>query len=133
TTDSAGAVARNAGTVDTGCSPVAPATCDFSQALAADGRIAPNGDTFAQSFLRWDPADATSPDGYLGDARAFHKVIGGTYVPPGSSQPVNKFAIFDTAGNVVGQTDSFTVSGKLAGPLQADVASVDFGHQPSGV
>ncbi len=47
-----------------------------------------------------------------------------------SSQPVNKFAIFDTAGNVVGQTDTFTVSGKLAGPLQSDVASVDFGHQP---
>ena len=132
TTDAAGALPRNAGTVDTGCSPVAPATCDFSQALAADGRIAPNGDTYAQSFLRWDPADATSPDGYLGDARAFHKVIGGTYVPPGSSQPVNKFAIFDTAGNVVGQTDTFTVSGKLAGPLQADVASVDFGHQPAG-
>ena len=132
TTDAAGALPRNAGTVDTGCSPVAPATCDFSEALAADSRISPNGDTFAQSFLRWDPAEIASPDNYLGDARAFHKVVGGTYVPPGESQPVNKFAIFDTAGNVVGQTDTFTVSGKLAGPLQADAASVDFGHQPAG-
>ncbi len=132
TTDAAGALPRNAGTVDTGCGPVAPATCDFSEALAADGRISPNGDTFAQSFLRWDPAEIASPANYLGDARAFHKVVGGTYVPPGESQPVNKFAIFDTAGNVVGQTDTFTVSGKLAGPLQADLASVDFGHQPAG-
>jgi hypothetical protein len=131
-TDGAGAVSRNAGTVDTGCSPTAPATCDFSQALLADSRIGPNGDTFAQSFLRWDPAEAASPDGYLGDARAFHKVVGGTYVPPGTSQPVNKFAIFDTAGNDVGHTDLFTVSGKIAGPLQTDVASVDFGHQPTG-
>jgi hypothetical protein len=132
TTDAAGAFSRNAGTVDTGCSPVAPATCDFSQAVLPDNRISPNGDTFAQSFLRWDPADAAAPDNYLGDARAFHKVVGGTYVPSGESQPVNKFAIFDTAGNLVGQTDTFTVSGKLAGPLQTDVSSVDFGHQPSG-
>jgi hypothetical protein len=132
TSDATGAVARASGTVDTGCSPVAPATCDFTQAAAADNRIGPNGDTFAQSFLRWDPAEAASPAGYLGDARAFHKVVGGTYVPPGTSQPVNKFAIFDTAGNDVGHTDLFTVSGKLAGPLQADVASVDFGDQPIG-
>jgi hypothetical protein len=132
TTDAAGAFARNAGTVDTGCAPVAPATCDFSQALLPDNRISPDGDTYAQSFLRWDPADTPQPDNYLGDARAFHKVVGGTYVPPGESQPVNKFAIFDTAGNVVGQTDTFTVSGKLAGPLQTDLATVDFGHQPSG-
>jgi hypothetical protein len=132
TTDAAGAFSRNAGTIDTGCAPAAPATCDFTQALLPDNRISPNGDTYAQSFLRWDPADAAQPAGYLGDARAFHKVVGGTYVPAGESQPVNKFAIFDTAGNIVGQTDTFTVSGKLAGPLQTDVASVDFGHQPSG-
>ena len=53
-------------------------------------------------------------------------------MPAGDSQPVNKFAIFDSAGNTVGQTDTFTVSGKLAGPLQTDVNSVDFGHQPAG-
>ena len=140
TTNAAGAITRNAdpvsgGTVDTGCAPAAPATCDFSQALLADSSpngIQPNGDTAALSYLRWDPADTSAPANYLGDARAFHKVIGGTYVPAGDSQPVNKFAIFDSAGNTVGQTDTFTVSGKLAGPLQTDVNSVDFGHQPAG-
>ena len=140
TTNAAGQITRNAsviagGTVDTGCAPVAPATCDFSQALLPDtsaAGIKPNGDTDALSYLRWDPADASAPANYLGDARAFHKVVGGTYVAAGDSQPVDKFAIFDSAGNNVGQTDTFTVSGKLAGPLQTDVSSVDFGHQPAG-
>ena len=123
------------GTIDTGCAPVAPATCDFSQALLPDSSangIQPNGDTNALSYLRWDPADTAAPANYLGDARAFHKIVGGTYVPAGDSQPVDKFAIFDSAGNNVGQTDTFTVSGKLAGPLQTDVSTVDFSHQPAG-
>lgn len=139
TTNAAGAITRNAGvaggTIDTGCAPVAPATCDFSQALLPDTSapgVQPNGDTASLSYLRWDPADTSAPANYLGDARAFHKVVGGTYVPAGDSQPVDKFAVFDLAGNTIGQTDMFTVSGKLAGPLQADVASVDFGHQPAG-
>lgn len=140
TTNAAGQITRNAsviagGTVDTGCAPAAPATCDFSQALLPDtstGGIQPSGDTDALSYLRWDPADAAAPANYLGDARAFHKIVGGTYVAAGESQPTDKFAIFDSAGNNVGQTDTFTVSGKQAGPLQSDVSSVDFGHQPAG-
>lgn len=140
TTNAAGAITRNAdvvsgGTVDTGCAPVAPATCDFSQALLPDATtngVKPNGDTDALSYLRWDPAESAAPDNYLGDARAFHKVVGGTYVAAGESQPTDKFSVFDTAGNLVGSTDTFTVSGKLAGPLQSDVSSVDFGHQPAG-
>jgi hypothetical protein len=124
TADAAGGIARTVGTEDIGCGPVAPATCSFSDAL---------GSRIAKSFPRWDPASApAAPDGYLGDAKTLHTITGGTFVPVGSSQPVNSAAVLDVAGNVIGQTDKFLVSGRLAGPLVGDVPSIDFGHQPTG-
>ena len=121
TTDGNGGFGRNAGTTDVGCGA---APCNFRDALVSGP---------ASSFLRWSPADgATPPAGYIGDAISFHKVVGGTYTRVGESQPVNEFVIADSAGNVVGSTDQFMVSGKIAGPLQSDTASIAFGHSPVG-
>jgi len=124
TANAAGGIARTVGTEDIGCGPVAPATCAFGDALAS--RI-------AQSFPRWDPAAApAAPAGYLGVPGTLHPITGGTYVPAGASQPVNYTEITDLAGNSIGRTDKFLVSGKVAGPLQSDLASVDFLHSQVG-
>ncbi|MDQ1627600.1 MAG: hypothetical protein QOI54_1344 [Actinomycetota bacterium] len=124
TTNAVGGLARNQGTQDVGCAPVAPATCDFSAAL---------GSRIAQSFPRWDPAAApAAPVGYLGSPTALHKIVGGTYVPAGADGPVNYAAITDLAGNIESTTDRFTVSGKLAGPLVSDKNTVDLGHAQVG-
>jgi hypothetical protein len=135
TTNDVGGVPRNQGTTDIGCAPVAPALCTFSDALGprtplAQGQI--GTDTAVNSFLREDPAVGNPPAGYLGDAKTFAKVVGGTYKPVGASEPVNYAAIVDTAGNEVTRTDTFTVSGKIAGPLQSDTDSLDFGKVPAG-
>ncbi len=135
TTNDVGGLARNAGTVDVGCNPAAPALCDFTQALAARPQASPDQigtDTPADSFIREDPAVGTPPAGYLGDGKTFTKVVGGTYVPADATQPVNYAAISDLAGNEVARTDTFSVAGKLAGPLQSDTDSVDFGKVQSG-
>ena len=120
TTDTNGALPRNQGTTDVGCAPVAPNVCDFKLALAS-----PN----ASSFLRWDPAVApAAPSGYLGDGATLHPIIGGTngnifrVTGPGANNntPVNL------------STNLFTVAGKLAGPLSAAPAAVDFGGVRAG-
>ena len=124
TANAAGGIARNVGTEDIGCGPVAPATCAFGDAL---------GSRIAKSFPRWDPAAApAAPAGYLGVPGTLHPITGGTYVPDGANQPVNYAAITDLAGNVIGRTDKFLVSGKVAGPLQSDLSSVDFLHSQVG-
>jgi len=119
-----GGIARNAATEDIGCAPVAPATCDFSAAL---------GSRIAKSFPKWDPAFApAAPAGYLGNPVALHKIVGGTYIPPNATSPVNYVAITDLAGNELVRTDKFLVSGKLAGPLVADKNTVNLGHANVG-
>jgi hypothetical protein len=121
TTDGNGGFARNVGTTDVGCGA---APCAFGDTLASGP---------AQSFLRWSPADGVAPPaGYLGDGAAFHHVVGGTYTRPGDSSPLNEFVISDSAGNEIASSDRFLVSGKIAGPLQADTASIAFGHAPVG-
>src|SRR5262245_17530215 len=70
TTDDKGALARNQGTTDIGCAPLAPNVCDFSIALTSPQ---------AKNFLRWDPAVAPqAPSGYLGDGATLHPIVGGT-------------------------------------------------------
>lgn len=129
-TDANGGFKRAAATQDVGC---AAAPCSFADALVSPGPAPSNSDTVVDGFLRWDPnTGPAAPAGYLGDAVTYHKVVGGTFVPAAGRAPVNEFAISDLAGNVVGRTDLFLVSGKVAGPLQADTAAVDFGHLPTG-
>ena len=121
TTDANGGFARNDATTNVGCGA---APCNFADAVVS----LPAG-----SFLRWAPINGlTPPAGFLGDGTSYRKVVGGTYIPAGASQPVNEFTIADSAGNVVGSTDTFLVSAKVAGPLLASSYTVDFGHQPSG-
>ena len=138
-TNSVGKIPANAGTIDTGCG--AGGACNFGDVLASpigngifdDQNVEQQSDTPIAGFLRWDPNVApAAPDGYLGDAVSFHKVVGGTYIPPGASTPVNRFAITDLAGNEKASTDKFSVSGKVAGPLQTNTRSLDFGHQIIG-
>jgi hypothetical protein len=129
-TDNNGALLRNQGTVDIGCNPVAPALCAFNEALTGPNPATGMNQSYAFSFLRPDPVGGTTaPAGYIGDGKTLGKVTGGTFVAPGTSEPVNYASIIDTADNTVLTTDRFLVSGKLAGPLQADAASVDFGQQ----
>jgi hypothetical protein len=124
TANATGGIARNGATEDTGCNPVAPATCDFSAAL---------GSRIAKSFPRWDPAVApAAPAGYLGNPVALHPIVGGTYIPPAASYPVNYVEIADLAGNTIVKTNKFLVSGKVAGPFVTDKNSVDVGHTPIG-
>jgi len=84
-------------------------------------------------FPRWNPnVGPAAPAGYLGDGASFHKITGGTYVKPGTSGAFNAFAIKDSAGNELGRTDLFLVSGRFAGPLQSSTYKVDFAHVNSG-
>lgn len=120
-TNSVGGIPANAGTVDIGCAPVQPATCDFAEALA--GPVASAG------FLRWDPAFAPAPPpGYLGDAVTLHRIVGSRHVPAGETEPANYFAIDGT--NL--RTDLFSVSGHLAGPIIDAPASLDFANVDVG-
>jgi hypothetical protein len=119
TTDANGALPRNQGTTDVGCAPVAPNVCDFKLALAS-----PN----ATSFLRWDPAVApAAPSGYLGDGTTLHRIVGGTN---GNVFTVTGPGAGNTNINL--STNLFTVAGKLAGPLSATPAAVDFGGVQAG-
>ena len=122
TTDAGGGLAKTAGTTDVGCAPVAPNACDFRLALPSK---------VATSFLRWDASVAPqAPNGYLGDAVTDHRITGATYTPPGASAPANYFEVTGPRLDQPLRTDTFTVSGKLAGPLAATPASVDFaGHE----
>ena len=123
-TDSSGALARNQGTTDVGCVPVAPTACDWRVALSSP---------VLKSFLRWDPTVApAAPAGYLGDAATAHRITGATYTAPGETAPANYFKVTGPSLSNPLQTNLFTVSGKLAGPLTASPSSVDFGGDPVG-
>ena len=113
TTDSSGSIKPVAGTVDVGCVPVAPATCDFAQATTSP---------LFGGFLRWDPAVAPLADpGYLGgDPGVLHPITGGVN---------NVFTVTDPANVAVVSTNLFTVAGRLAGPLLASPSPLDFGGQ----
>lgn len=104
-------------TVDMGCVPVAPQTCNFAQALTSP--------ILTIGFLRWDPAVAPAADpGYLGgDAGTLHPVVGGVRT---------NVTITDATTAVIATTNLFTVAGKLAGPLLASTPSVDFGGKEAG-
>ncbi|MBM6398919.1 choice-of-anchor D domain-containing protein [Phycicoccus sonneratiae] len=118
-TDSAGALARNQGTTDIGCAPVAPATCDWRLALSSP---------VARSFLRWDPAVAPSaPVGYLGDAVTAHRITGATYTAPGEATPANYFRVAGPKLATPLSTTLFTVAGKVAGALTASPSAVTLG------
>jgi hypothetical protein len=107
----------NDSTFDVGCGA---APCNFADALASP---------VTGSFLRWDPNVApAAPAGFLGDAVSLHAITGGTFVPPGQSQPFNGFQVL-SGTSVVGETSKFIVAGQIAGPLQADQVSLAFGHQ----
>jgi len=118
TTNAVGGFPKTGGTTDVGCGA---APCNFADALVA----LPAG-----SFLRWAPINGlTPPAGFIGDGTSFHQVVGGTNLD-GLGRPINEFAIADSAGNLIGRSDTFMVAGKLAG-LQSDKYTVDFSHQPA--
>src|SRR3954451_8409550 len=117
-TDDKGALAKNQGTTDIGCAPLAPNVCDFSLALTSPQ---------AKNFLRWDPAVAPqAPSGYLGDNATLHRIVGGTNS--------NAFTVTGPGanGSLTLTTNLFTVMGKLAGPLSASPGSVNFGGAAAG-
>ena len=123
TTDSKGALAKNQGTTDVGCVPVAPAACDW--------RVALDSPT-VRSFLRWDPAVApAAPAGYLGDAVTAHRITGATFTAPGETAPANYVRLTGPSLSNPLTTNLFTVSGKVAGPLATSPGNVDFGGQPT--
>jgi hypothetical protein len=96
-------------TVDAGC--LGP-PCDFATANLG----------VMTSFLEWDPTVApAAPAGYVGNAAVLHKVIGS---PFGTN--LVRLEELDGPGGLpvatVGETDSFHVQGKLAGPAPAPAA-----------
>ncbi|WP_088312914.1 choice-of-anchor D domain-containing protein [Kineosporia sp. R_H_3] len=119
-TNEDGSIKPIQGTVDIGCAPLPPATCDFSEALSSP--------VFG-GFLRWDPAvSPAAPPGYLGDAVTFHPVVGAPYLDE-TGNPANYFRILDPAdGSTLAQSDTFTVMGKLRGPLEVTDGVDAAGH-----
>lgn len=113
TADSAGGIRRNAGTTDLGCFPVAPDVCNFAEPLQSP---------VLGGFLR----QVSAPAGYLGDPNVLSAVTGAPYTAPGDATPANYFRISQGA-TVVGETDQFTVMGKMVGPMLASPDSIDFG------
>jgi hypothetical protein len=81
------------------------------------------------SFLQWDPTVApAAPDGYIGNAVTPHKVIGS---PNGTNfvrlehivpQPPPSLPLVE----LVGESDQFTVQGKLAGPPPPPAPHIGF-------
>jgi hypothetical protein len=122
TTNGAGAIPPNAGTEDIGC---LAAPCDFNLALSS--RV-------FGGFLQWDPAVApAAPAGYLGDAVTLHPIVGSPYLPPGGTGPANYFRISDPLTDaVIAETNLFTVSAELAGPIMVSPRPLDFGPQQVG-
>ena len=113
-----GNIPTTVGTEDIGCVPTPGLPCDFS--LATGSRVF--GTAATGGFLRWD---AGAPAGYLGDAVTPHPVTGGTNG--------NAFVITNDSGATPDQTSNlFTVSGKIAGSLQASPSPVDFGGVVDG-
>ncbi|MDH5289490.1 MAG: choice-of-anchor D domain-containing protein, partial [Acidimicrobiia bacterium] len=112
--DSAGSLRRNAGTSDIGCFPVAPDVCNFAEPLASP---------VLGGFIK----QVNAPAGYLGDPNVLSAVTGAPYLD-GAGQPANYFKIIDTTdSSVVGETDQFTVMGKMVGPMMASPTALDFG------
>jgi hypothetical protein len=123
-TDASGGLKRKDGTNDVGCLIGGVGTCDFSLALSS--RV-------LGSVLRWDPTTApAAPAGYLGDAKTLHTIIGAPYSPDGVN-PANYFSVSraDT-GAILGQTNQFTVMGKLQGPLESNMPTLSFGAVGQG-
>ena len=112
-----GGVPTTVGTEDIGCVPAPATPCDFT--LATGSRVFGAAGT---GFLRWD---AGAPAGYLGDGVTPHAITGGTNG--------NLFVITDDSGATPTQSSNlFTVSGKIAGSLQASPSPVDFGGVVDG-
>lgn len=117
TTEPDGSLRRNTATTDIGCAPAANNTCDFTQALPS---------TVMSRFITWDPAIApAAPAGYLGDPNVLHQITGS---PTGTN-----FFRISGAGTPVQQTNLFSVSGKIAGPLNSTPETLDGGNQPINV
>ena len=107
------------------------ATIDIGVDTPFDGALA---SPIAQSFPRWNPNVApAAPAGYLGDPRAAHTIVGGTHVPDGASGAFNGFEVRNGAGELLGGTDQFIVSGKLAASLHNSASALDFGNLNIGV
>jgi len=128
TTDTSGGVVANkkGATIDIGC---LGAPCDFSLALSS--RV-------FGGFVRWDPAvPPAAPPGRLGDAGAAvgtpHSIVGSPFTDPITGLPANFFRISDPITNaVIAQTNLFTVSGKIATPIVAIPARLNFAAQAVG-
>ena len=128
-TDGNGDVVPTADTQDTGCGGQ---PCNFGAALGSPGALW-NVGTPIDGFLRVDPASGvTPPAGFIGDGVSLTKVTGGTYRKPGASGAFNGFEIRDSTGNLIASTNKFVVAGKLAGPLNANAFSLDFGNVDQG-
>src|SRR3954453_7308817 len=111
TTDGSGALlpTKTPTREEVGCG-VTPPACDFGLAL---------GSRIAKNFLL--PADpATAPPGFLGDGATEVAVTG---APTG-----NNFVSIVGPG-VNATTNTFTLAGKLAGPLMSTPKELNFGNQ----
>ena len=129
TADAGGGLKRADGTQDVGCVPAPTVPCNFNDAV-----LSPVSD----GYLRWDTTLPAPPAGYLGDAATLHTVAGAPYVEPGQSVPANYVKLLDSAGNIVAQTNLFTVMGKID-PTQTATRfqtvapkAVAFGDQNTG-
>ncbi|MFZ4717820.1 MAG: choice-of-anchor D domain-containing protein [Ilumatobacteraceae bacterium] len=121
-TNDAGGVKPSPGTTDIGC---IAEPCDFTLAIASP---------VFEGFLE----QVGHPAGLLGDPLVPAKVTGAPFVDPRSGQPANFVLIerLDQAGepdSVLGFSDLFGVTGRLAGPIVASPTSVDFGAAEAGL
>lgn len=117
-TDVTGAVKPSPGTTDVGCAAM---PCDFSLALSSP---------VVEGFLQ----QTSRPAGYLGNPLVPGTVTGAPFVDPDTGVPANHVTIQrkDTMGQpghaLLGSTDRFGVSGRLAGPMVATPGALQFGQ-----
>jgi|GEM_PF-3440905 len=89
-------------------------------------------DPVLSGFLRWDPNVApAAPAGHLGDGTSFHEIVGSEFRPEIGGEPANYFKVM-LGTEVVGSTNRFLVSGRLAGPVVPSLTSKDFGTVRQG-
>lgn len=102
-------------TEDFGCVVTPTAECNFADVLVPTGNRGRTQNLIGRPWLVWDPAVApAAPAGYVGDPNVDHRITGS---PTGNNFfRIEELNTDGTVRRLVGQTNLFSVSGKLSAP-----------------
>lgn len=102
-------------TEDFGCVVTPTAECNFADVLVPTGNRGRTQNPIGRPWLVWDPTVLpAAPEGYIGDPNVDHVVTGS---PTGNNFfRIEELNTDGTVRRLVGQTNLFSVSGKISAP-----------------